>query len=382
MANTLNSRWRLVLLLLVALTLLIGCNPIRRQLEALYLLQHVGAQSGPTLLEKSTKSPRRMPITWEEPGKIFHGDLYLPVEESAGRLLLLPGAAEEGKDDPRLVTFASALARLRFVVLVPDMVGIKRLQVKSEDVQEVVAAVRRLGSISADSDSNEAGIGICAFSYAVGPAVLAAISPEVRQQISYIVGVGGYFSLPNVLRYATTGYYMENGEWRYLPPNEYGKWLFVLSNVHHVTVRHDRDALRQIALRKTDDPLADTASLAGSLGREGRSILAFVTNKDPALAQELINCLPVPLRLEIARLDLANKDLSSLEARLLLVHGIDDDIIPYTESIALARSAPPGSVELYLPRGLFHVEVGQGIMANWPLWRAAVALLRARDRNG
>ena len=374
-----KNAWCRIVLLVWAVPILAGCNPVRREVEALFLLQHITANSEPTLLERSSPAPRRTSIEWNDKGKLFRGDLYLPAEQPSGRLLLLPGAAEEGKDDIRLVAFASALARVRFVVLVPDMVGLKRLQVKSEDVQEMVAAVRKLTTVKTETKTE---IGICAFSYAVGPAVLAAITPEIRRQVSYIVAVGGYHSLPNVLRFATTGYFTENGEWRYLPPNEYGKWLFILSNLDRVIARHDREILRQIAWRKIDDPDVDVSCLADSLGSEGAGILAFVTNSDPALTQELISCLPSLLRLEIDRLDLANKDLSSLEAKLLLVHGIDDDIIPHTESMALARSVPAGKAELYLPRGLFHVDVGRGILANWPLWRATVALLRARDGNG
>lgn len=264
-------------------------------------------------------------------------------------------------------------------MLVPDMLGMKKLQVKSEDIREIAAAARKLGTVC--TDVTPAGVGIFAFSYAVGPAVLASLRPEVRCNITYIIGVGGYHSLPNVLRYVTTGFFREKGQWRFLNPNEYGKWLFVLSNLDRIADRHDRNTLRRIALSRIQEEVTDTNALAESLGGEGARIFAFVTNRNPEMTPKLIDSLPAPLRQEIARLDLANKDLSLLHARMILIHGLDDDIIPYPESVALAEALPPGHAELYLVRGLLHVDVQSGVVGKWTLWRATVAMLRARDGN-
>jgi fermentation-respiration switch protein FrsA (DUF1100 family) len=70
--------------------------------------------------------------------------------------------------------------------------------------------------------------------------------------------------------------------------------------------------------------------------------------------------------------------LRSLRATLILVHGRDDAIIPYTESVALARAAG-GRAELALLEDLAHADLGPGGLVDaWRLWRAAYALMRAR----
>src|SRR3970282_281862 len=49
-------------------------------------------------------------------------------------------AAPAAKDDPRLVAFATTLARARFLVLVPDVAGLRQLRVRAADAREIADA--------------------------------------------------------------------------------------------------------------------------------------------------------------------------------------------------------------------------------------------------
>ena len=53
-------------------------------------------------------------------GESRSADLYLPQAAVRAALVLVPGAAEGGRADPRLVELAETLARTGFAVLVPE----------------------------------------------------------------------------------------------------------------------------------------------------------------------------------------------------------------------------------------------------------------------
>jgi hypothetical protein len=89
--------------------------------------------------------------------------------------------------------------------------------------------------------------------------------------------------------------------------------------------------------------------------------------------------LPTAIRAEITALDLAGRELSPLAAKLLLVHGHEDTIIPFSQSVALARALPPGRADLFLVHGLMHVDLDPSLPDLWRLWRATAALLAGRD---
>lgn len=364
------------LAILVSLLLQTGCSP-RRGYEAALVLADIAARDQPSRLKKATPEPQRRSVAFAVEGRPYRGDLYLPGERVRSALLLVPGAAEEGKDDPRLIAFATTLARARFTVLVPDLPSLRELRVNPGNIGELRDAFAWLTSRSELAPGGRGGM--VAFSYAAGPAVLAAMEPAIRERTGFILAVGGYHDLEQVLSFFTTGWFRQDDRWRYLEPNEYGKWVFVLSNLHRLDDPADRALLRAMARRKMADLAAGLDDLAAQLRAEGNALYAFITNCDRERAPELLRQLPGGIQADIAALDLANKDLSRLGARLILIHGYDDSIIPYAESIALAAAVPKGQARLFLVDGLAHVDLEPGLRSRFRLWRAIHALLVERD---
>ena len=91
---------------------------------------------------------------------------------------------------------------------------------------------------------------------------------------------------------------------------------------------------------------------------------------------------PCSLVAPIFRPDLVARahEFSELEATLFLVHGRDEQIIPFTESIALDAAAPDRQAELYVVASLAHVDLAPlSVMDFLALWRAAYRMLSVRD---
>ncbi|MBO9542220.1 alpha/beta hydrolase [bacterium] len=359
-----------------ALLLLQGCLPSR---EALWVLKDVAAGEQPSTLKARTPTPTRTLVRYAIAGRRHEGDLYLSDGEPRAGIVLVPGAAREGKDDARLVAFANTLARARFAVLVPEIQSLRALKIRPGNIQDVTDAFAYLVSCPELAPGGKAGIG--AFSYAVGPALLAALSPAIRHQVRFVLGVGGYYDATRVVTYFTTGFFRdEKGAWRHQRPNPYGTWVFVLSNVDLLADPGDREALSAMAARRLADPTAPIEDLARHLKPEGRALYDLLVNADPERVPGLLARLPKPIRDDMAALDLSKQDLCALEARVNLLHGKSDAVIPYTESLALAAALPPGRVRVTVVGDLGHVELkGLGLLDAWQLWLAVDALLAERQ---
>ncbi len=354
-----------------------GCT-LPREYEAALLLADIAAGPGKTFYKTMQPKPGKRTVTFTAKGVSYSGDLYSPQEKPLAALLLLPGAAEQGKDDPRLQALATSMARARFVVLVPDLTGFRTMQISSSDIGDVARCFQWLESRPELSNGN---VGICAFSYACGPAVLAALDPTIRERINFVITIGGYHDLSRALTFFTTGYFQKNKVWLHREPNHYGKWVFVLSNISRLSVARDRALFKEMAARKLENILAGTDDLAAGLTAEGSSVYAFIQNRDPARVPFLIGKLPAAIQEEIRDLNVAAYDLGPLKARMIIIHGYDDDIIPYTESIALAGKVTPEQVRLYLVQGLMHVDLRPTFQDKFRLWRAISALLKERGRG-
>ena len=89
----------------------------------------------------------------------------------------------------------------------------------------------------------------------------------------------------------------------------------------------------------------------------GQALQELLSNNDPTRVPALIERLSPNVRAELEGINLAAHDLSGLKAQVILLHGRSDNIIPYTESVALARALPAAQVELFLIEGFAHVDV-------------------------
>jgi pimeloyl-ACP methyl ester carboxylesterase len=316
----------------------------------------------------------RRPIAYRVGGRARVADLYERVEDGRrphAAVVLVPGLSPQGKDDPRLVALALALAKGRFAVLVPDMPNLREARVGIEDIRAIADAVHQL------ADLHYRPIGVQAVSYAAGPALLAAMEPDIRDRVGFLLAIGGYYDSEAVIRYFTTGYYQPAPN---LPaivgrPHPAAKWRFAQSNAAYIADPADRAALAAIAIAKHADPGRDVGAMARRLKAEGRAVLALVENTDPARVPDLIRRLPPRIRDTLDALNPARRNLrDDMRARLVLVHGEDDRVIPAAESRRLAQAAGPGRADLYIVESLFHADLAA------PSWHDRIVLLRATMR--
>ena len=373
-------RQRFFQLIVFGGVLILGGCSLQRGYLAVLVLADIAAGDQPSRLKTTTAPPERSAISFIVNGRQYRADLYRPREEALAGLLLIPGAAEEGKDDPRLVSLAMTLARVRFAVLAPELTGLRELQVGPGNIPEVRDVFAWL--VSRPELSPQGRAGMTAFSFGAGPAILAALEPAIHGRVQFILTVGGYHDLVEVLTFFTTGYFQKDDQWSYLAPNVYGKWVFVRSNADRLSDPADQQILKTMAERRMVDPDAPLNDLEDRLGPEGEAVYAFVVNREPSRVRSLLQELPAGIREDIAELNPALRDLSSLRSRLLLVHGYDDNIIPHTQSIALARAVPEDQSRLFLVQGLMHVDIEPGLFSRWRLWRAVDALLAERSGEG
>ncbi len=368
--------------------------------EAVRLLKDIDAGAGPSALKETTPAPRRQEITYrvaqpdsDEPGPLQVADLYHPnrpdPDELEGAMVLVPGFTPRGKDDGRLVALARSFARAGFLALVPDLRGSRETRVRLGDARRIADALVHLSGRpeleGVSGAQGEAEVGLVAISYAVGLAVLATLEPDARTSTGFLVGLGGYYDTTEVVRFTTTGAYRLPGEdrWRKLEPLRAAKWYFLSSNIEVLGDPGDRAALTAISKIRQRSGRADLIDdegrdLVSQLGPEGQSLYALMTNQDPAKVEPLLSALPEALRNQLDSLNLRGRDLSHLAGRLILIHGREDPLVPFSESLALSQAVP--KTELFLIDGFSHINPRSvGVIGQLQLADAIQAILARRD---
>ena len=243
-------------------------------------------------------------------------------------LVLVHGYAPSGKDEPRVREAAALLARAGFDVAVPTIPGLTRGRLRPDDIRPVVA------TLAARAEPTV----VIAVSVGSGPAMLAAADPAVRDRVRAVLSLGGYASAPELLRFFLTGEYAWDGI--------------------HGRVVHDPAVVRAFIEANAD-----------LLDRSAVDALA-----DPGRAAAALKTPPPPVADLLERLS-PDRAARAIRARLILVHGVDDPSVPYTESLRLA-AARPRRTDVVLVHILEHVEPGRK-GRSWAALRELGALLLA-----
>jgi pimeloyl-ACP methyl ester carboxylesterase len=302
----------------------------------LFLAEFLGGDRVPALTRVMPPAGRRPFVV---PG--VAADVYVrPALRAPPPLVLVHGVAREGKDDPRAVRAADLLALAGFRVVVPTVPGLTRGRLRPGDVEPVVRAVQAAG------DGTDRRVTVLGVSIGAGPALLAAADPRVRDRVSAVVGLGGYASAPEVVRFFLTGDY-----------------AFGSARGH---VDHDPAHVAEFLAANADLVDDDVRRALGS-GDRAR-VLEGLTSLSPDTRRLLDELSP-------------ERVVRQLDARLVLVHARRDPAVPYTESLRLAAARPRGTTVIVVEDVLDHVEgrpaaIGHAAADLVRLWAALYGLLR------
>lgn len=325
-----------------------------RTFRSILLLSELLNFDRPGWLGRFSRPPMIKEVSWEGPQGITQADLYLPSPEGKrGGLLLNHGVIDTGKDDPRLKRLATVLCQAGFAVIVPEFRGMKSFRISPSDVDEILTAFSHFRSRpEVRSDS----CGLFGFSYGAGPTLIAACRPGVRDKVRFVVSFGGYYDLKNVLSFLATGHFEFQGKRYFRKPQEYGKWVFLANNLDWVESPEDRAVLGKILKLKLRDENAPIDSFISQLGTEGRNVLNLLSHADPSQTDAFIQKLPPAIRSTLAELSVS-PGLKHLRAHLILAHGEDDDLIPFTETLRLAQAAPqPDRIYVKILKTFSHID--------------------------
>lgn len=364
------KRVAVIVSLAIAALFVLG-SPVRWTMAAL-LMSDIAAAGQVSFFKRLTTAPIEAVGTLRD----IEVDLYTPLNGPRAGLVLVPGAAVLGRDEPRLRELARSLARTGFLVIVPELPGPRRLSLSRADAETLAEVLR-----GASDNRPWLPLGIAAVSYGVGPAIIAALEPDLAGKVDFILGIGGYHNTDSAIQFMVTGTFRRANDplLHRMAPNNYSRWVFLHANAGRLDDPRDRDLLRALADRRLDDNAASSADIRELLSPQGLAVLDLLEATDPAQVPTLIAALPEAIRRDIDSLNLALHDLKPLKARLILVHGRDDPIIPYSESEALAAAGPPGAARLFLIDKIGHVGFTAVTVGNaWTVWRAVDALLAER----
>ena len=300
-------------------------------------------------LQWLTRSPVREQVIYPIPRGEGTGDLYRPTGggKRAGVMVFL-GIIPVPQDDPRVVNLGTALARLGFIALFPWSRAMMDKRITPEEPGNMVEAFNRLAELNGVDTDRLGMVGFC-----VGGSILAiaASDPRINDKVSFLSAFGAYHDIGDVMAQIashTSAFHDDQDSWE---ANHLSKEVMATQGVESLEADHDRQALTALFLG-AGQATADVPEGLSADGEIVHRLLSSMTAIGPEHrlsiedARALVSQLSPSYR---ARLDSISpaSTISSLKARVLIAHDLEDDLVPVEESRRLEEAlASRGNVTL------------------------------------
>jgi pimeloyl-ACP methyl ester carboxylesterase len=209
---------------------------------------------------------------------------------------------------------------------------------------------------------------VLGISYGGSFALVASTDPRVRGRVAQVAVFGAYWDLVGVIQAVTTGVSIVGGEAVPWEGHPLARDLLVHHAVDLAPVA-DRADLRA-SLERGGDPAA--------LSPEARAIHDLLTNRDPALVEQLAGRLAPDAR---AVFEGFSPSSVAIEVPVVAMHSTDDPAVPFGEALRMADAMP--GARLITVRSFRHVDFqteapggwGSALADLWDAWRFASFIL-------
>jgi len=291
---------------------------------------------------------------------LSRGDREVPasviVPRGADRQLpgwiILHGITRPGRFHPNLLRFARALASSGLAVLVPQVPEWKNLRlaphVTLPTVRGALDALRRLDA------TNDGPYGIIGFSFGAPQIMIAASHADVAEQLGGVVGFGGYCDMERMVRFQMTGEHEWEGITHRIRPDPYGRWIIGgnhLTSIPEYSEAEDvAQALWRLAVEAGERRILAWDSSYDVLKTELRGqvapehtwlfdLFAPSSDQEPDMkgAEDIAKKLAEAVRRSSPLMN-PLPYLTGIRTPVHLIHGQDDHLIPYTESLRMQAS--------------------------------------------
>jgi pimeloyl-ACP methyl ester carboxylesterase len=347
-------------------------------LEAVSVLQQVSGKPVPSLIAHIVSHPiHTQDLNLNVESGQVRARLYLPDNlPNAPALVVFHGVHYLGIDEPRLMSFAAAMASCGMRVLTPELPDIKDYHVDSTSTKTIGESVHWFAQRTGGP------VGVMGLSFAGGLALVAAADPLYHPDFKFVFAVGSQDSMGRV-----AGYYITNRDARpngtveLLPAHEYGPLVLEYQYIENFVPKQDIAAIRSVLRAHLyEDKAAEQAAAAKLTEPQKLEALELMDATSPK-TRALIAAANAKHTADLAGLS-PDSHLKTFTTPVYLLHGQADNIIPSAETLWMASELPRVTLQAVLVSPvLSHIdmEAKPNLWDEWRLIHFFALIMHATD---
>ena len=252
--------------------------------------------------------------------------------------ILFPGASPFAEEHPGMIGLATTIMNLGYNVFIPRIPPLKALSIKSENVEWFA---RAYNEIINRNDVDKTNVTIVGISF--GGSILLKATLDERIKLNpprSMLMYGSCFDLESGLNYLLSGKIEHNGKIAHIPPNEWGLTVLFHNFIKNVDAGFDTSAIQTILAARVADKLDEVEKLKAELNEHDLQFVDSVlrakyTPQIAGIAKQIFESQKDSLK-QVS----PSSFCEQIEMKIFIMHGANDSMVPYTESVKLGNSLP------------------------------------------
>ena len=279
--------------------------------------------------------------------------IIFPNTKTNNTVILYPGASPAGEEHPKMDMLGRVLAKIGFIVYIPRIPTLMKLDISEINVEWFICFYKWLIKEEKINPDKTMMFGI---SYAGGIMLRSIFDTEsTLTHPKTILAYGTYSNAKTMLQFLLNGEIIVNNKKYNIKPHEWG--LIVIFHNYLKNLKLDWDSKDlQIALKLyIEEKISECEKIINTLPKFQKKIYYSIveskaTNEVKDLTLAIIDGEQEALKY-LSPTFWGNK----IKNKIFIVHGANDSMVPYTESIQLAKSLP--NSELFISYLYEHNEI-------------------------
>jgi pimeloyl-ACP methyl ester carboxylesterase len=289
----------------------------------------------------SETGPETGVVTGTYPGLNNHPTpvkIFTPKREARMTVILYPGASPHGEEHPGLIRVGYALARAGYQVYAPRVPPLKELLLTDEIVDWMVRFYTWCLAQPGVEPGRTTLIGLSFGGALVLRTCLESLVRE-RPPRSLLV-YGTFYDIRTAFRFLLTGELEIDGKIHRITPNTWGLIVLFHNYLHRVDVGYPTTGVQEVLRLRVQDLEEEAARAAERLAEPERELAQVILqSRTTPEVNRILDLIWQQCRAELER-GSPKYWCGQIHTRVFVMHGANDTMAPFTESVKLAAALP------------------------------------------
>ena len=265
-------------------------------------------------------------------------NVFKPENPNKYTIIIFPGASPTAEEHPQMIWLSHVMRKAGYQVFLPQIPPLKNLIISqsiSDWMEHVYVWIRNHKDVNAEK------IIMIGISFGGAMVLMASLKKEIqRHPPKSVLVYGTYYDIETTLKFLMTGKLLINGQEKGVKVNEWGLIVFFHNYLSRIEIGYDISSVKKILKLSVQEKNEKVEEVLNKIsGKEKELITQILAGRVNEEIMRITSLIWEECRGEFEIIS-PKYWCDKISQKVFIMHGANDTMSPYTESLQLAEKLP------------------------------------------